>query len=59
MHSYEDTNMVNFEGSIIFFKFNPIYKFLTINFYENLQEYFFVRNQFFFIKNEKNNRNIK
>ena len=37
--------MVNFEGSIIFLKFNPICNFLTINFYENLQEYFFVYNQ--------------
>ena len=27
--------------------------FLTINFYENLQEYFFVQKQFLIIKNEK------
>ena len=43
--------MVNFEGSIIFLKFNPICNFLTINFYENLQEYFFVHNQFLILKN--------
>ena len=42
--------MVNFEGSIIFLKFNPICNFLTINFYENLHEYFFVHNQFLIMK---------
>ena len=35
------------------FKIDPIYIFLTINFGENLHEYFFVRNQFLIIKNGK------
>ena len=33
--------------------------FLTIDFCENLQEYFSVWNQFLIIKNDKNNKNIK
>ena len=33
----------------------PAYNFLTINFYENSQEYFFVQNQILNIKNEKEN----
>ena len=44
-------------GSNIFFliemKIIHICNLLTINFYENWQEYFFVQNQFLFIKNYK------
>ena len=35
--------------------FNPICTFLTIDFCENLQEYFLFRNQFLIIKNEEKN----
>ena len=35
-----------------------ICNFLTIDFYENLQEYFFVQNQFLIIKNEEKNAKI-
>ena len=38
--------------------FYPIYIFLTIDFCENLQEYFFVRNQFLIIKIMKKNAQI-
>ena len=41
--------MVNFQGNIIFFievKIIHICNFLTIDFYKNLHEYFFVCNQF-------------
>ena len=38
--------------------FDPICIFLTIDFCENLQEYFFVRNQFLFIKIIKKNTKI-
>ena len=37
---------------------DPICIFLTIDFCENLQEYFFVRNQFLIIKNEEKNSEI-
>ena len=40
-------------------KIDPICNFLTINFCENLQENFFVRNQFFIIKNEEKNKNVE
>ena len=40
-------------------KIDPICIILTINFCENLQEYFFVQNQFLIIKNEKQCQNIK
>ena len=46
--------MVNFEGNIIFLKFDPICNVLTINFYENLQEYFFAQNQLLIKKYVKN-----
>ena len=42
--------MVNFEGGLIFLNIDPICNFLTIIFYENLQEYFFVQNQILIIK---------
>ena len=45
-------NVKNDNSLIIY----PIYNFLTINFCENLQEYFFVRNQFLIIKNEKKDK---
>ena len=53
---------INIKSTSIFQKFLwcrelkllAICNFLTIKFYENLQEYFFVRNQFLIIKNEKN-----
>ena len=35
-----------------------ICNFLTIDFYENLQEYFFVQNQFLIIKTEEKNAKI-
>ena len=38
--------------------FDPICNFLTIDFIENLQECFFVRNQFLVIKNEGKNSKI-
>ena len=38
--------------------FNPICIFLTIDFCENLQEYFFVQNQFLIIKMIKKNECI-
>ena len=34
-------------------KIDPICTFLTIDFCENLHEYFFVRNQFLILKNEE------
>ena len=40
-------------------KIDPICIFLTIDFWEILQEYFFVQNQFLFIKNENKCQNIK
>ena len=40
-------------------KIDSIYIFLTIDFWEILQEYFFVQNQFLFIKNENKCQNIK
>ena len=44
-------------GSIIIFRVSEQYytlcNFLTIDFGENLQEYFFVQNQFLIIKNEE------
>ena len=51
-------------GSNIIFliemKIIHISNFLTINFYENLQEYFFVRNKFLTLKKEeKNNKKVK
>ena len=61
MLSLEDTNMVNFEAGIIFafgLIIHTIFIFQTINICENLQEYFFVRNQFLIIKNEKKKSNI-
>ena len=58
---------INIKNTCIFQKFLwcrklkllAICNFLTIKFYENLHEYFFVRNQFLIINNEKNYRNIK
>ena len=43
--------MVNFEGGIIFPNIEPIFTFLTIDFYENLQEYISVWNQILILKN--------
>ena len=40
-------------------KIDPICIFLTIDFWEILQEYFFVQNQFLFIKNKNKCQNIK
>ena len=48
-------NETKFDNSL---KIDPICNFLTINFCENLQEYFFVRKQFFIINNEKYTKNI-
>ena len=38
--------------------FDPIFFFLTIDICKNLQEYFFVRNQFLILKNEEENAKI-
>ena len=40
-------------------KIDLISIFLTIDFWEILQEYFFVQNQFLFIKNENKCQNLK
>ena len=39
--------------------FDPIFIFLTIDFCENLQEYFFVQNRLLIIKNDKNLQLLK
>ena len=58
MLSLEDTNRVIFKENNSFHRIDPIFIFKTKHFCENLHEYFFVRNQFLFIKMEKNNTNI-
>ena len=52
---YFHLNEKNYKSHTI----DPICIFLTIDFCENLHEYFFVRNQFLTIKSEKNYKNIK
>ena len=52
--SYRTNNL----KKVIFCDFDPICIFLTIDFCENLQEHFFVWNQFLFIKRIRKNAKI-